>query len=468
MAQATTIRTELENYMELKALNISQLGKISGLNPGTISSILSGNKVIAVDQLDRITTVMGLEHGHFYEQYIEECLINAPLNWRRIRPFLYRCAELGKLSCMEKAVALLIDNLTYSPLLFETAEDFFQDNKREAAAILYDVVASSERRQHSERLALCQYRLFSLRLGEDHSKNLQAAIQFEPFVERLDEIDQLDALKDLANTYRSLRRWDKVEEVAKEMGRKAEILYFMSQSSRRRRTADEKTTTRPLFTYIAYSQLLQASVCEFNKDYKKALEHTYEYADLEWVMETDSETEHWKSLFLEWAHANTIVNKMLSGDVSILPEYIAYIEAKQHEISSALINIVVVANRYNVDINHVLDKYKPEIKNWIADPQQTLGTYTEQVVSERLTRFLYEISYYYLNKDTFSYGFQYLLDGFNKSIVINNADYTFKFVQLFERYRDFATIDIQSRYQHILFSEGEKYEKKTNNWGCTD
>ncbi|GJM78112.1 hypothetical protein HMSSN139_06080 [Paenibacillus sp. HMSSN-139] len=53
-------------------------------------------------------------------------------------------------------------------------------------------------------------------------KNYQAAIQFELFVDRLDEYDQLDALKDLANTYRSLRRWDKVEETAEKLKNKAE------------------------------------------------------------------------------------------------------------------------------------------------------------------------------------------------------------------------------------------------------
>lgn len=440
--------------MELKALNISQLGKISGLNPGTISSILSGNKVIAVDQLDRITTVMGLEHGHFYEQYIEECLINAPLNWRRIRPFLYRCAELGKLSCMEKAVALLIDNLTYSPLLFETAEDFFQDNKREAAAILYDVVASSERRQHSERLALCQYRLFSLRLGEDHSKNLQAAIQFEPFVERLDEIDQLDALKDLANTYRSLRRWDKVEEVAKEMGRKAEILYFMSQSSRRRRVADEKTPGRPLFFYIAYCNLLRAGASEASRDYDQALQFTYDYADLNWVKENDTETLRWKSLFQEWAEANTLVNKLMSGDISILPDYIAYIETKEYEISSALLNIIVVANRYHADVDPILIRYESEISRWM-EQQEALGNYTEQMVAEQSVRFLYELALYYLEKSMYSYGFKYLLDGFKKSININDIDSILKSIRLFERYRGYASIEIKTSYQNILLTERE-------------
>ncbi|MNW25492.1 hypothetical protein D3C74_22340 [compost metagenome] len=449
MAQATTIRTELENYMELNALNISQLGKISGLNPGTISSILSGNKVIAVDQLDRITSVMKLEHGHFYEQYIEECLVNAPLNWRRVRPFLYRCAELGKLNCIEKAVALLIDNLTYSPLLFETAEDFFQDNKREAAAILYDVVASSERRQHSERLALCQYRLFSLRLGEDHSKNLQAAIQFEPFVERLDEIDQLDALKDLANTYRSLRHWDKVGEVAKEMGRKAEILYFMSQSSKRRRSLDEKKPSKLLFTYVAYAYLLQANVYDETGDYNQALQYIELYADLSWVKEDDPDTLHAIRLFESWAETNRLVVRLLSGDLSILDEYVQSFRSQKDELLTGLLNISTAANRHNFNIDYILVEFINDISELITT-QETNQRYTTRTTFDRYIELMVELSKYYLNSGNYVPGFNSLISGLSNSVFRNKRDCILQFIKLFEQYNKFASEGIREKYSNII------------------
>lgn len=435
--------------MELNALNISQLGKVSGLNPGTISSILSGNKVIAVDQLDRITSVMKLEHGHFYEQYIEECLVNAPLNWRRVRPFLYRCAELGKLNCIEKAVELLIDNLTYSPLLFETAEDFFQDNKREAAAILYEVVASSERRQHSERLALCQYRLFSLRLSEDHSKNLQAAIQFEPFVERLDEIDQLDALKDLANTYRSLRRWDKVGEFSKEMGRKAEIRYFMSHGSKRKRSVDEKKPTRPLFIYVAYAHLLQANVHDEEGDYEQALQHIESYADLSWVKETDPDTIQWIGLFESWAATNRLVVKLLSGDLSILDEYVQSIRSQKDELLTGLLNISTSANRHNFNIDCILDEFINDISELITT-QETNQRYTTRTTSDRYIYLMIELAKYYLHKSNYTFGFNSCLSGLSSATYKVKKDCILQFVKIFEQYNKFASDDIREQYSNII------------------
>lgn len=65
----------------------------------------------------------------------------------------------------------------------------------------------------------------------DQDVNLRAAVQFEGFVNRLDEVDQLDALKVLANTYSALRHWDKVMVMTKELGKKHpfNIIIIMSE-----------------------------------------------------------------------------------------------------------------------------------------------------------------------------------------------------------------------------------------------
>ncbi|WP_340007176.1 helix-turn-helix transcriptional regulator [Paenibacillus sp. FSL K6-0276] len=199
-----TIRAELADYLKKHGTTINQFAEVSKVNSGTISNIINGNRPIAMQQLDRITEGMGLEEGSYYDLYVDECFVHSNPNWRRLRPFLSRCAELDKLECIARVVGIMMDSLSYMPSLFDTAEDFFVQGKHEAAAMLYQSVAESEKYQHSERLALCQYRLFTIALGEDQDANLRAAVQFEGFVNRLDEVDQLNALKDLANTYSAL------------------------------------------------------------------------------------------------------------------------------------------------------------------------------------------------------------------------------------------------------------------------
>ncbi|MDP4097623.1 transcriptional regulator [Paenibacillus sp. P96] len=460
MSDTTTIRTQLDNFMEQQGLNISRFGKIAGLNAGTMSSILNGNRIMAVNQLDRITAVLALPEGYFYEQYVQEYLNEASPNWRRIRPFLYRCAELDKLDCIRQTVDLLMDNLVYSPLLFDTAEDFFHNNKGKAAVILYECVAESEIRQHSERLALCHYRLFLLRIRENNqTRNLRAANQFEPYVDRLDEIDQLDALKELANTYRSLREWDRVEKTVNKMEQLAKVQYFEGQRIERVRRSIKKPG-RPLFFYLAYSNLLRAGVSDARGDYRQALQYTYAYADLAWVKESDEDTLHWKNLFKEWAKANTYVNKLFSGELEILPHYVTYMEKKQDEMLLALFNILKAANRFNFNVDNILLKFEEHVSTYL-ERRHTLGVYNEKFVNEYSLYLFYELAEYYLANKTDSYGFKYLLECLKTSFIMKNESYITKCMVLFENTRNLASSDTVITY-HNLMKEVFMNEKKNH------
>ncbi|MGP0576353.1 hypothetical protein ACTP13_04965 [Paenibacillus peoriae] len=76
------------------------------------------------------------------------------------------------------------------------------------------------------------------------------------------------------------------------------------------------------------------------------MEYTYTYADLSWVEEAEEETLLWKRRFTEWAQTNTYVNKLLGGDIGVLPDYLAYVTSKKNEVLPALVNIIEAANQY--------------------------------------------------------------------------------------------------------------------------
>jgi hypothetical protein len=255
---------------------------------------------------------------------------------RRIEPFLYRCAELDKLDAIRRVVGTIMDNLLYSPKLFDMAEVLLAQGRHDAALLFYEGVAETEKYQHSERLATCQYRIFTIQVGDDQSRNLKAATLFEPYIERLDEMDQLDALKDLANVYRSLRKWDKVEEMARQMRGKAEVQYSIKHQQKNRK----------------------------NSEHERKPEGRY----LDWVKETDEDTQHWVNLFSQWAEGNTHVNKLLSGDVSVLPDYVEYIAAtsivNENEKLSKLLNVMIAANRYEIDVDDILSRFETNINSF--------------------------------------------------------------------------------------------------------
>lgn len=447
LIHTTTIRSELDFYLKKTGLTINQFAEQSKINSGTLSTIIKGVRPIAMQQLDRMVSAMGLPEGSFYELYADECFAY-PLNWRRLKPFLYRCAELDKLELIQKVVRYMTDNLAYVPMLFDTAEDLFHQGKNSAAAIIFESVAESEKYQHSERLAICHYRLFTISLGHDQEKNLRAATKFEGFVERLDEVDQLDALKDLANTYLSLRQWGKVDEMAEEMGKKATIQYKFYQTSR---YGIHNKPKQPLFLYIIYSHLLRSAVCDERGEYEEALKYVSLYADLSWVREDTAEALRLKEEFAMLAVVNTCLYQLMMGQVEVLPQYVNYIESREAEILPALIKIVQAANKYNFDIDFILKKFKSQISAF-AVKQADIGTYTYQVVADRYTRFLSELSLYYLRNQRYDIGINNLLDCLASAIEIHNDNAILNCVRTFEQFRHVTSVEAQNRY-NILISE---------------
>ncbi|AET62139.1 helix-turn-helix domain-containing protein [Paenibacillus terrae] len=462
MKHTPTISAEFEDYLKQNNMTLGQFAEYSGVHQRTLSNWITQHRPVSVQQLDRITLAMGLPEGYFYDLYIENYIIERSPNMRRIEPLLYRCAELDKLDAIRRMVGAIMDKLLYSPRLFDIAEGLFAQGQHAAALLLYESVAEGEKYQHSERLAVCQYRIFTIQIGDDQKRNLRAATRFESFVERLDEIVQLDALKDLGNVCRSLREWDMLDEIARSLENKAKIQYFKERPQKSTRLEQQKKPSRPLFAYLAFSQLLHASVCEAYGDYETALRYTYAYADLSWVKEIDGETQDWKKRFQEWAQANIYAYKLLSGEVTVLPDYLSYASSHKNEVLPALINIIEAANRYNINVDDILEQFELDIQSFL-EQQKSVGVYTRQFVSERFTHFLKELADYYFRKTAYRNGFKYLINSLEISSAINNKSCIIKCVKLFERYRKEASSETTISYQILIDGVNEDEKKITNN-----
>ncbi|MGP0575498.1 helix-turn-helix domain-containing protein [Paenibacillus peoriae] len=453
MKHTPTISAEFEDYLKQNDMTLSQFAEYSGVHQRTLSNWITQHRPISVQQLDRITVAMDLPEGYFYDLYIENYIIDLSPNFRRIEPLLYRCAELDKLDAIRRMVGHIMDNPLYASRLFDVAEALFEQGRHAAALPLYENVAEVEKYQHSERLAICQYRIFSIQVGDDQSRNLKAATLFEPFVERLDEIDQLDALKDLANVFRSLRLWDRLDVTARKMRVRAEIQYTLEHQQKKRKPAElEKRLSRPLFVYITYADLLCASVYEAKGDYEQALQYTYAYTNLDWVKETDEDTLHWIKQFQDWAEGNTYVNKLLFGDISVLSDYVEYIAASKadKEMVTKLLNVMFAANRYQLNVNHVLERFETLIDFFVKQGQSSSDMYTKQVIPEQFARLGYELAYYYLYQGKYNDGFKYLMYAMLRSHIINNETYFINCMGLFLHFREYAITETKAGFLNLI------------------
>lgn len=124
MESVRKVRVYIEKYMRENDLKLQHFSDITGINVGTLSAILKGNRSMSMNQLNQITSVMGLEKGYFFDMYGVEYFIESAPHWRRLEPYLYECAELGKLDCLERIVTYVTDDRSYIEELFGVAEIF--------------------------------------------------------------------------------------------------------------------------------------------------------------------------------------------------------------------------------------------------------------------------------------------------------------------------------------------------------
>lgn len=440
-----TIRSELYNYIKENQIVISHFAEQANINPGTLSKIMNGVIQVPVGTLDRITAALNLEPGALYEIYIYECFNEGSPDWRRCKPLINRCAELNKLDCLDQLVGIVMDNLNYSPMLFDVAEILNKQNYHEAALIIYKKVAESERFQHAERLATCQYRIFKNSLTDNQEINLECAALFEPFIKRLGEAEQLDALKDLINLLMSLHRWDKAKYLAEEMGRIAKNLYEQKHKRNRSFTKPAK----PLFGYILYSNLILGTISEEKNDFESALNYVSQYEDHEWIIETDEFAEATKYQFAEWAKANRYLYRLMSGEVSVLEEYVEYIASNDNEILRALFKIVKAADMYNFNIDSILQRFEHVILNQIKENGR-VGTYTTEIIEDGIANFLADVGVYYTKKDEYSIGINFFLESLAISAKINNTACMVRCMCMVEKFRHFIDETSLKRYKTIM------------------
>lgn len=458
MEPDTSVSQQLKDYLSVTGMTLKQFSDICGINAGTLSAMLNEQRRISMHNLDRLTRGMGLAEGSLYEAYLKGCLLNSPPDWRRMGPFIHRCAELDKLNCLERLVHALADHLAYIPLLFDMAELLWNEGKMDAAAVLYLCVAQCEKYQHSERLALSRYRLFTIELGNDQESNLRAAAWFEEYVDRLDESNQLDALKDLADVYASLHRWDRVQFFAEKLEHKS-LIQYRHRLKRKRKEAVEDRPSRELLFYLLYAYLLMANVCDAYQEYDKALQYVNLYSNMErlGVVELSEAEQQVVQQFQKWGKGNACLYRLMSGEVEVLANYAEYVVHHAEERIPAMYRILQAANRFGLNVDHLLE---PRRMNLLFEKRSSLlGIYNAQIVANHYIRYISELALYHLRAQRYETGFRYLLEGLEWAMRYNHESMLIQCVRLFEQYRQEASESRREQYKNLIC--GVKKDEET-------
>lgn len=442
-----TIREILDRYIQEEQLSISKFSQLSNINTGTLSRILKGTKPISLKQLQQITYGMALPEDALFQEYIEECFASF-VNLRRIRPFILRCAELERLDCIDEVLGRLLDDRQYNTALFDIAEQLFEEGKLEAAAVIYKQVGESERFQHSERLALCHYRLFTIDLGEDIERNLLAATKFEPYIYRLPELKQLDALKQVMHIFGMVHKWSKVDVLAEQLQQLASSLYYLEKPTPNF-SGNSTQAEQPTYYYILYSYLARAAASEHLGDYERALTFVPFYGNgEEWVREKDETAQNITHQFSEWATVNSLLFRLMSGEIEVIDEYVSYIAEHEDEIFIALCHMIQAANKFNINIDDILERFWGHVP--IKVEEIIAGVYKQEILKEAYACFFIDLAIYNFNvNNNVKKAIKYLLVSLDLSVKINSKKHIMNCFTWFEKYRKYASVNEIQKFKTL-------------------
>ncbi len=174
-------------------------------------------------------------------------------------------------------------------------------------------------------------------------------------------------------------------------------------------------------------------------------------------------------MFKGWAEGNTYIYKLLSGDISLLPDYVEYIVASKidKDMVTKLLNVMYAANRYQLDVNDILLRFKPEI-NSLSEQSLSGNMCTQQVLSEQFARLSYELAYYYLHRDHYTDGFKYLMYSMVSYHTLNNETYYINCLGLFERFRAHADPETKEKYSKFIEKVWLDNVEKNGSFDCCD
>ncbi len=450
MISTTTIRAEMEDHIKREGATLQQFAELSGVNVGTLSGILNGNRPIAIGQLDRITTAMGLSEGHFYDLYVNECFIPTAPHWRRLRPFLLRCADLKRHDCIKQVLNRLLEDLKQITGIFETAEIMFEKNWKQAATILYEQVIESERSSHSERLAISYYRLFQI-YQSDGRKGYKAAMQFLPYRYRLPEAYALDGLLMLAEVHALKFNWSEVEIYVDELSELALALY----NKKAWKDTDFKPT-RPLVYYYGRAFLIKSGTYEYRGLFEECKQWIPKYADLSWFEGLDEDGKTEVEQLKMFAEANYLCVDIKAGNCSLIPAYVQFLEEHPDEIIEGLITLIESANRYQYFIDDILANYSAEIEkfrrikniDWFTSGS-IKSNYKESTNIFRCSVFFRNFGLYHFRKGLFEEGLNNILYSMMLSITLGSKDFMVNTMAIFELHRDYSSEEQRKYYSKL-------------------
>ncbi|TDL75725.1 hypothetical protein E2R56_08045 [Rhodococcus qingshengii] len=403
----------IEQCMQAKSWNKTDLAKHSGLHLSDISRIFNHKQPLSLQNLDAITMSLGLDEAALYTDYIEECFNeNRHLDKRRTVQFLYKCVSEGyehhshailNAILEEKSKTIRNKNLMY---IFSVAEMLFKAGKEQEAYPLYEIIIETMPNRFSEPLAISYFRRFYIvRMTEEGQLALSYVLEQLAYM----PIDvKMVAYFVITAFYYRREQW-------------REVLYFAERL--------ESMINEGVY-YGRALQYKSFALRRLGGSLEEVLSLTDRYAQI-------------NEFFADIATGNRLVALLDYGHLEYADDYLIWLE-KRDDIYVGLPRLLeafVELKRLD-DAETLLNRFKHVFDD--------ISVIEDSFKQQAYLRFRFALSMYLCIIQRFQEGMNEVLDVAYSASKIGNMEMLKRCLWLFWTYRNHVTVEQEEKYKQLL------------------
>ncbi|MFF0828857.1 helix-turn-helix domain-containing protein [Brevibacillus sp. NPDC003359] len=347
ISQYLPLREIIQELLKERGLNQLDIARLSNVSQSTLSNALLGKRNFSLEQVDKITDGLGFPKGALYPYYESEMYgPSGKVLPTKLCSFIRHCYYRNLDYIGRKYIKKLSDisNKSLSKLYLSLGEDLHKMGFVLDAIEIYRLVIGMEltRIVETPTLVLSYYRLFSALREMALEEAYDIAIMFSYTVDLMpsksstrfdDDSDDIrtDAIRKLISYFYVLEKWKKVIELCDKLAiftkQKEDMINYGNSLVYKGRAA----------YYLGMNEM--------------ALQIIEDYINIE-----DKNGD-----FKRWGTANRYNVLIESGNVSLIPEYLTWLDRHVGEINASLpviLNACLVHDNINI-MENIINAYIP-------------------------------------------------------------------------------------------------------------
>ncbi|EHS54846.1 hypothetical protein [Paenibacillus sp. Aloe-11] len=207
---------------------------------------------------------------------------------------------------------------------------------------------------------------------------------------------------------------------------------------------------RPLVYYFGLSHLMCGMAHQNQGAYGQAREYIYKYAELGWMEDLEEEGMQVVEEFRFLAKTNLYAVDILSGNIELIEEYVAFLQDNLEEILPGLNTILQAALMYHLDVGDILHTFAEQINEF--------GSYEDIENVSYYYSYCYHLALYYRKYDRLQEAVGLTVEAMNLADRSGNDGHFKRCTALFESLREWATVEQIGEYRQILMQCLDEYE----------